>query len=82
MYGPSQGKYHHQGYYQLCPGGNSQCKGSGDWIVEKGLEQIAGQSQAAPKDGCRQSAGKAYGHYDILKDFICFPAQKDARDLP
>ncbi len=38
-------KNHDECHHHLCPGGDSKYKGSGDGIMEKGLQKVTGQRQ-------------------------------------
>ena len=42
---PAQEKNHDKCHHHLCPGGDSKYKGSGDGIMEKGLQKVTGQRQ-------------------------------------
>lgn len=65
----AQKKNHDECHHHLCPGGDSKYKGSGDGIMEKGLQKVTGQCQCASQYCCKDRAGQTQLQQDRLLFF-------------
>ena len=74
---PAQQRQHGHAHRHLRSGGDTQHKGAGDGVVEKGLQQIAGQGQRPAQDQRRQKPGQTDLHDDLALRKVHIAAQQD-----
>ena len=74
---PAQQRQHGHAHRHLRSGGDTQHKGAGDGVVEKGLQQIAGQGQRPAQDQRRQKPGQTDLHDDLALRKAHIAAQQD-----
>ena len=75
---PAQQRQHGHAYRHLCTGGDTQHEGAGNRVVEKGLQQIAGQGQRPAQDQRRQKPGQP----DLYDDLALCKAHIAAQQYP
>ena len=74
---PAQQRQHGHAHRHLRAGGDTQHEGAGDGVMEKGLQQIAGQGQRPAQDQRRQKPGQTDLHDDLALRKAHIAAQQD-----